>query len=131
MIVDVDETCGSQAHCIFFPILVKPAACQGEGNLHAMVPLRFGSLHAATTFGAVGANVLNVDSCSDDLDVSQRELGSLGDDTAVHCNEGAAIVVQSISIATLLVSVQIYPSQLWIVSIKEVSSTWHFNSLSG
>lgn len=53
-----------------------------------------------------------MDSGGDDLDVVERELRALGDDAAVEGDEGAAIVVEAVAVAALLVSVQVQAAGL-------------------
>ena len=77
-----------------------------------MIALRASRLVAAAACRAVRADVLDVDCRGDYFDVLERELGALGDDAAVDDDEGAAVVVEAISVAPLLVRVEVYASKL-------------------
>lgn len=62
-------------------------------------------LHTSRAFGAVRTDILNVNRSSNDLDVLEGELGALSDYEAVDKDHGTSIVIQAISIASLLVRV--------------------------
>ena len=55
----------------------------------------------------VRAHVLHVDRRAHDLHVVERELRALGDDLAVHGDERAAVVVEAVAVAALLVRVEV------------------------
>jgi len=79
-----------------------------EVGLNSMVlGLAHSSLHSPRDRGAVGSDLLNVYGGSDNLDVIQRELRTLGKDLAIAEDKGTAIKVETVSIATLLVGVEV------------------------
>lgn len=57
-------------------------------------------------------NILYVDSSRDDFNVIEGELGALSNDTSIDRNQGTAIIIESISVASLLVCIQVDSSQL-------------------
>lgn len=56
------------------------------------------------------AHLLNVDRGNDDFYVVEGKLGALSNDVAVQSDEGAAVVVESITVAALLVRVEVDPA---------------------
>lgn len=62
-------------------------------------------------------HVLDVDSCRDNFDVIHRELRALGHDISIHNNHRTTIVVQSITVAALLIGVEIDAPALYWISI--------------
>ena len=89
--------------------LLAEAGISPEALERDLIP---GGLHAATADGAVGADPLQVDGGADDFDVVERELGTLRDHLTVQGDEGAAVVVQPVAVATLLVRVEVQPARL-------------------
>ena len=77
-----------------------------------MVTLSLRSLSTAGAMGPMGAHILYVYGSRDDLNIVQTELGALGDDLSVESNHGATIVVEAVSIATLLIRIQIHTAEL-------------------
>lgn len=60
----------------------------------------------------MGTDRLKIKRGRNDLDVVERELTALRHDFAVECDESGTIVVQSVSIATLLISVKVDSTEL-------------------
>ncbi len=77
-----------------------------------MVALRTGRLHATTALRAVRTHVLDVDRSGDDLHVREGELRALSDDAPVECYHRAAIVIQPVAVASLLVRVEVHATEL-------------------
>lgn len=57
-------------------------------------------------------HLLDVDGGYNYFDVVQRKLGALCDYLSINGNERASIVVQSISVATLLIGIEIDTARL-------------------
>jgi hypothetical protein len=55
----------------------------------------------------VSTHFLDVDSGGNDLDVVERELRALSDDLAIEADEGAAVIVETVAVASLLVGVEV------------------------
>jgi hypothetical protein len=91
---------------------VKLAAGERDGRLDAVITLRRGGLHATAALRAVGTHVLDVDRRRDDLDVREGELRALRDDASVKRDHGAAVIVQPVAVAALLVRVEVHAAQL-------------------
>jgi len=70
------------------------------------------SLIRSTTPGSVRSNALEIDSGRDDFDVVERELRALSDNFSVEGDEGASIVVESISVTSLLIRVEVETARL-------------------
>ena len=92
--------------------VVPFARAEGRLDADARVALGHGGLEAPAAACAVRAHVLDVNGRSDDFYVVQRELRALCDHPPVHDDHRAAVVVQPIAIAPLLVSVQVNPAGL-------------------
>jgi hypothetical protein len=60
----------------------------------------------------VRADCLKVKGSRDDFDIVERELAALRNDLAVECDEGGTIVVESVSVATLLIGVKVDSAEL-------------------
>lgn len=60
----------------------------------------------------MSAHFLDVHSGGDDLDVVERELRALSDDLAVEADERAAVVVETVAVASLLVRVEVDTTSL-------------------
>ena len=69
-------------------------------------------MHIATGLCPMCTYVLDVDRRGHDLDVVQAELRALRDDLAVQRDHRAAVVVQAIAVAALLVRVQVDAAEL-------------------
>lgn len=70
-----------------------------------------------------------MDSGGDDLDVVERKLRALGDDAAVEGDEGAAVVVEAVAVAALLVRVQVQAAGLRLERCQLLwRSNWEENS---
>lgn len=59
------------------------------------------------------SDLLDVNGGNDDFYVVEGELGALGDDVAVQSDEGAAVVVESVAVAALLVGVEVDTTGLY------------------
>ena len=70
------------------------------------------SLDTSRTCTSVSSDFLNVYSRGDDLDVVQRELRALRYDFAVQADESAAVVVQPVTVAALLIRVEVDSTSL-------------------
>jgi hypothetical protein len=53
----------------------------------------------------MSSNVLNVDSGSDDFNVRHGKLSALSHDTPIYSNHGAAIIIETIAITSLLIGI--------------------------
>ncbi|KAI3479823.1 hypothetical protein L1887_58119 [Cichorium endivia] len=69
-------------------------------------------LHATALGATVRAHIVQIHRRRDDLHIVERELRALRDDDAVDRDERAAIVVEPVAVAALLVGVQIDAAQL-------------------
>jgi len=67
----------------------------------------------------VRPDALQVDRGGDNFNVVQGELGALGDDLAVEGDERAAVVVESVAIAALLVGVEVETAGLRVITRSE------------
>ncbi len=110
MIFDFGALCRRDTSNIVEFDLLELASTQGKWDFDAMISLRLGRLHAATTLGSVCSYVLYVDCRCHNFYVIQRELRALGNDFAVDRNERASIVVEAIAVTPLLIGIQVYPS---------------------
>jgi len=77
-----------------------------------LVPLCPGRLQAPTRPRPMGPDRAEVDRRADDLDVGERELGALGEDDAVRDDKGAAVIVEPVAVAALLVGVEVDAAEL-------------------
>ena len=106
---------------------VELAAGERNGRLDAVVALRAGGLHAAAAPRAVRTHVLDIDRRGDDLNIREGELRALCDDTPVERDHRAAIIVQPVAVAALLVRVEVHAAQLqthtptahWTIILEE------------
>jgi hypothetical protein len=65
----------------------------------------------------VGADFLDVNGRDNNFDVVERKLGTLSDDFAVERDEGASVVVESITVAALLICVEVDAAGLELAGI--------------
>jgi hypothetical protein len=91
---------------------VEFAAGESNGRLDAVVALRTGRLHATTALRAVRTHVFDVDRSGDDLYVREGELRALSDNAPVERYHRAAIVIQPVAVASLLVRVEVHAAEL-------------------
>jgi hypothetical protein len=98
---------------------VKFAARESNGRLDAVIALRTGRLHATTALRAVRTHVLDVDRSGDDLYVREGELRALSDDATVERYHRAAIVIQPVAVASLLVRVEVHAAELRLSETEE------------
>lgn len=94
------------------PDAIKPIPGECEIYFDPLVTFRRCRLHASATNRPVGTNVFKVNGGCHDLDVVEGELGALCNNFPVHSNHGAAVVVQAVAVAALLVRVQVDSSEL-------------------
>ena len=94
------------ANAIEFP------AGEREVHLDPVIPVALGGLHVPAHHRAMRADILQVESGGDHLDVVKGELRPLRDDLPVASDHGAAVVVQAISVAPLLVGVEVDSTKL-------------------
>ena len=92
---------------------VKFATRERNGCLDTVVALRTGRLHATTALRAVRSHVLNIDRGGDYLYVREGELRALSDNAPVECYHRAAIVIQPVAVASLLVRVEVHAAELY------------------
>jgi hypothetical protein len=85
---------------------------ESNGRLDAVVALRTGRLHATTALRAVRTHILDVDRSGDDLYVREGELRALSDNAPVERYHRAAIIIQPVAVASLLVRVEIHAAEL-------------------
>jgi hypothetical protein len=91
---------------------VEFTARESNGRLDAVVALRTGRLHATTALRAVRTHILDVDRSGDDLYVREGELRALSDNAPVERYHRAAIIIQPVAVASLLVRVEIHAAEL-------------------
>ena len=60
----------------------------------------------------MSSNGIEIDGSGDDFDVVEGELGSLSEDDSVQDDHGGTVVVESISVAALLVRVEVDSTDL-------------------
>ena len=70
------------------------------------------SLHSAALGRAMRADICQVDRRSNDVDVVQAKLVALCNNIAIHGNEGTSIIVQTVSVTTTLVRIQVHATKL-------------------
>ena len=87
--------------------VVPLARAEGRLDADAWIALGHGGLEAPAAACTVRAHVLDVNGRSDHLYVVQRELRALRHYPPVHDNHRAAVVVQPVAVASLLVCVQV------------------------
>lgn len=77
------------------------------------VTRRVGCLHALTDLrSSVGSHSLQIKSGGHNLDIIQTELRSLGNNFTIDSNNGTSIVIETVTIASSLVSIQVDASTL-------------------
>lgn len=91
---------------------VEFAARESNGRLNAVVALRAGRLHATTALRAMRTHILDVDRSRDHLHVRKGELRALSDNAPVERYHRAAIIVQPVAVASLLVRVEVHAAEL-------------------
>ena len=91
---------------------VEFAARESNRRLDAVVALRTGRLHATTALRAMRTHVLDVDRSRDHLHICEGELRALSDNASVERYHRAAIVIQPIPIASLLIRVEVHAAEL-------------------
>lgn len=67
---------------------------------------------ASTALGSERSHFLDINGRTDNFDIVQGELRSLGNDPSVDGNECTSVIVKSISVTTLLIGVEVDPSKL-------------------
>lgn len=80
--------------------------------LDAMVPLRSCGLHAPTALRSMCADVLDINSRGNHFDIVQRELTALRNDMAIDGDHGTTVVVEPVTIASLLVGIEVNATEL-------------------
>jgi hypothetical protein len=70
----------------------------------------------------VSSHILDVNRGGDDFNIVEGELRALGDNLPVQCDYGGAIVVKSVSIAALLICIQIDTPEL--ANVDTSRQTW-------
>ena len=78
----------------------------------ALISLGLDGLHPPATLRPMSADGFEVQCGRDDLDVGQGELRALSDDLAVEGDQGGSIIVQPVSVASLLIGVEVDTSEL-------------------
>lgn len=91
---------------------VKLPARERKIHLDTVVPLCLCGLHIPAHHRTMRANVLQVKGGGDYFNVVEGELGTLRNNLPVAGDHGAPIVVETISVTSLLVGIQIYSSKL-------------------
>ena len=92
---------------------VEFATRERDGRLDAVVALRAGSLHASAAPRAVRTYVLDVDCRGDNLHVCEGELRTLRNDASVERYHRAAVIVQPVAVASLLIRVEVHAAELY------------------
>jgi hypothetical protein len=87
---------------------------------NTLISLGLDGLHSSTALSSVSTDCFEIQGSRDHLDVGQGELRTLCDDLSVESDEGGSIVVQPVSIATLLVGIEVDTSEL--LSRRMISS---------
>lgn len=58
------------------------------------------------------AYIFDINGGRHDFDIVQGELGALCDNLAVQCDKCTSIIIETVSVAALLVSIEIYAAKL-------------------
>lgn len=93
-------------------IVAQPAVKTKALDSDPFVSLGLNRLHPPAALSTVSPDGLEVQSGRDDLDVRQGELRSLGDDLSVESNQRRPIVIEPITVASLLIGVKVDTSEL-------------------
>jgi hypothetical protein len=93
-------------------------------NDNTAVGFRLHALHSSTAVCSVRSYRLKIECRRYDLDIVERELASLSDNLSVEGDESCAVVVQSISVATLLIGVKVDASELKSRTLELVSTVF-------
>lgn len=83
-----------------------------ERHLNTVVALSFRSLHTSTRLGPVSSYVFKVQCCGDNFNIVEGELRTLCYYTTIGSDHSAAIIIETVPIASLLVGVQVDASKL-------------------
>ena len=81
-------------------------------DANTLIRFRLDGLHSSTALRSVSTDCLKIQRSRDDLDVGKGELRTLSDNLSVESNKGGSIVVQPVSITTLLVGIEVDTSEL-------------------
>lgn len=87
------------------------------------------SLHTPRLGCSSSLDIIEIQRTSNDLHVIQGELTSLSDDAAIEGDQGAAIIVESIAIAALLIGIEVDATQLERSFLDELYSSIELSQL--
>jgi hypothetical protein len=88
------------------------STAKGESNFNAMIPFGHSGLHVPTAPSPMSPDILDVYRGGHDFNVVQGELGTLSNDVPVDGDHGTSVVVEPVSVAPLLISIQINTTEL-------------------
>lgn len=85
---------------------------------NSLIRLSLRALHPPATCCPVSPNSAKVNGGGDNFDFGKRELSALGEDLAVHGNETCSVIVETVTVTTLLVSIEVDTAKLddWLAS---------------
>ena len=112
MIADLQRFRADETRCIFFSEFFESTSTHCKRNFDSIISFCFGRLHTPATCSPMGSDAFQVDCSSDNLNVIQRKLRSLRNYLSIHGYHGTPVVVETIAVASLLVSIQIDPANL-------------------
>lgn len=81
-------------------------------NDNSAIRFRLDALHSSTAVCSMRSYRLKIERRRHNFNIVERELASLSNDFSVEGNESCTVVVQSISIATLLISIEVDATEL-------------------
>jgi hypothetical protein len=93
-------------------IVAQPAVKTKALNTDPFVSLGLNRLHPPAALSTVRPDGLEVQRGRDNLDIRQGELRSLGDDLSVESNQRRPIIIEPITVASLLIGVKVDTSEL-------------------
>jgi len=94
-------------------------AIQPEIDPDSLVCLRLCRLHSTRAVRTLSSDRFEVNRCCVHLDIVERELRALRKDPSIECDQRASIVVETISVAALLICVEIDTPKLRSASETE------------
>lgn len=92
--------------------IIRVACAERSLHSESLVPLADCCLERSRATCAPCSNILDVYRRRNNLHIVERELGSLSNHCSVDYDESTAVVVESVSIATLLICIEVYPPAL-------------------
>ena len=87
-------------------------ACETDVGLDPLVALLRDGLGGSTGSGSITSDILKINRCCDDFDITERELRALRQKLPIDDDEGRPVVVQPVTITSLLVRIEVDTSTL-------------------